>query len=127
MIRNLLSAIVFVGSSTCVFAADCHIDTYNFVWGADTSTHMTVKSGHRCGSTIKHSNGSGATATDISQPAANGTASAPSPNLWEYNARKGFAGKDSFVVATTGESMSGKRARVFSGTTHISVDVDVVP
>lgn len=127
MIRAFSTGVVVLLCCSAAHAADCHIDPYNFTWGSDTSTHMTVKSGHACGSTIGHGNGSGARQTDISQPAANGTADAPSANSWKYVARKGFTGKDSFVVATTGESMGSKTGRVFSGTTHISVDVDVVP
>ena len=129
MQKSLMMSVVFlsVATSTGVFAADCNIDHYNFVFGQDTSTHMTVKSGKMCGSTIKMGSGGGLKTLAIAQPPQSGNAMTPTGVRWEYRSKPGFSGKDSFVVQGSGESMSNKRGTVHSGNTNINVDVDVIP
>ena len=118
--------VLSVTSATKSFAADCNIDHYNFVFGQDTSTHMTVKSGKTCGSTIR-TNGGGLRSLAIAQSPQSGNAMTPTSVRWEYRSKPGYSGKDSFVVQGSGESMSNKRGATHSGNVNINVDVDVVP
>ena len=106
------------------YAKDCNIEHYNFVFGQDTSTHMTVKSGKSCGSTIT-TRGGGMQSLAISQPPQSGSAMTPTLVRWEYRSKPGYSGKDAFVVQGSGESM-GQRG-VHRGNVNINVDVDVVP
>ena len=120
------SASLAIVLSTYAHAENCHVDHYNFVFGQDTSTHMMVKSGKTCGSSIRVGGG-GLTSLTIAQPPQSGQATTPSSVRWEYRPKPGYSGKDAFVVQGTGESMSSKRGIVHSGNVNINVDVDVVP
>ena len=106
------------------YAKDCDIEHYSFVFGQDTSTHMTVKSGKSCGSTIT-TRGGGMQSLAVSQPPQSGSAVTPTLVRWEYRSKPGYSGKDAFVVQGSGESM-GQRG-VHRGNVNINVDVDVVP
>lgn len=120
-----ITGLLTVCATECL-AADCNIDHYNFIFGQDTSTHMTVKSGKTCGSNIR-TGGGGLRSLTIAQPPQSGSAMTPTNVRWEYRSKPGYAGKDSFVVQGAGESMSNKRGAVHSGNVNINVDVDVVP
>lgn len=103
-------------------AADCHVDHYDIIFGTDTSTHMTVRSGKSCGSTIVMRRGS-LQSLAVAQSPQSGIAAA-SGFRWEYKSKPGFSGKDAFIVQGSGEQM-GNRG-VHRGAVNISVDVDVV-
>jgi len=108
-------------------ASDCEVDHFSFVWGTDTQTHMTVKSGKSCKISVKLGRGSGMRSSEVSQPAQNGTVASNQALSWQYRSRTGYTGKDAFVVQASGESMGGRGTSVHTGTTNLAVDVDVVP
>lgn len=123
--------LVFLLPTTDLLAAGCSISGYQFVFGQDAETHMVVKSGSPCGSSFGKVTSHPALAqigdasgTAISQDATNGTASVQGNHRWQYMPSRGFTGKDRFVVAISGEMMGRYVQR---GTSHLTVDVDVVP
>ena len=71
--------------------------------------------------------GGGLTSLSISHAPQNGTATTPGSYRWEYKSARGFTGKDAFVVQLTGSGGNKRGTRASSGTTNISVDVDVMP
>ena len=124
IMRIMLAAVFTLIPISFSYAADCQVAPYNFHFGTDSSTTMTVKSGKTCGSNVRVRAG-GLSSLQIGQAAQNGTASTIGTSRWEYRSRPGFNGKDAFVVQMSGESMGTRR--VSNGTTNISVDVDVTP
>ncbi len=64
-------------------------------------------------------------AVSVSVPASHGVASTPTLQTWSYVSQAGYVGRDHFVFDETGEVMTTRR--VVRGTSHIDVDVDVVP
>ena len=126
LLRSCILICGMVVSSSLVKAADCHIDNFHFTYGSDTSTHMNVKSGKSCGSTMT-TKGGGLSSLAIAQSPQNGSATTPSSYRWEYKSARGFTGKDTFVVQLTGSGGNNRGTHISSGTTNISVDVDVMP
>ncbi|WP_237478358.1 hypothetical protein [Lichenibacterium dinghuense] len=120
-------------SGSPAFAAGCHVDPFSTVFGADTDAHMTVKSGQRCGITMRTGgrgmsrNIGGTTGTTLDQQAQHGTVIIPEPHRIEYVSQRGYTGSDQFVFERTGETMSQKTGHTNSGTSHYTVHVDVVP
>ncbi len=132
-LRSLYLAAVFAAAASPALAAGCHVDPFSTVFGADTDAHMTVKSGQRCGITMRTGgrgmsrNIGGTAGTTLDQQAQHGTVSIPSPHQIDYVAQRGYAGPDQFVFERTGETMSQKTGRVNGGTSHYTVHVDVMP
>ena len=119
----VILTLTLVDAVACVsYAADCHVEHYNFNFGADTQTKMTVKSGKICtsGFTVR---GGGIRSMQVQQAAQHGTAALSSQRL-AYMAEPGYVGKDFFIVRISGETMG---RRVQSGNTDISIDVTVIP
>ncbi len=111
-------------------AAGCHVDSFSFIFGSDAQTHMTVKSGQLCnvsmrmGLRMRSANVGGPSDVSVAEQAAHGVASTPDLQNWNYVSRPGYVGKDRFVIQETGEVMA---RYVYSGTSHFTVDVDVMP
>ena len=112
------------------FAANCQVDPFQLFFGSDGTTHMVVKSGAVCGVSFTQG-GRGRTVSAggvnhlaISEPAAHGRAGTSGMTSWGYAPQKGYVGHDRFVLEVGGEIMA---ERIFRGTSHITVDVDVVP
>lgn len=118
-------------SPSPAFAVGCHVDSFSFVFGVDAQTHMTVKSGQLCniamrmGLRMRSANVGGPSDMSVAEQAAHGVASVPDLQNWNYVSRPGYVGKDRFVLQDTGEVMTTRH--VYNGTSHITVDVDVVP
>jgi hypothetical protein len=114
-----LKAVVLIAGISCCSAAaqaeDCDLARYNVYFGSDGSTTMTVKSGKICDEPL-YSGGLRIHGLTISSPAKNGTAFTRG-NDFAYRSRPGFTGTDRFVVAVAS----------YLGTSHLTVDVDVVP
>ena len=112
-------------------AGDCRIEHFEFVFGSDAQTHMVVKSGRLCsismrmGLAYRSAYVGGPGTVSVSTPASHGLASTPTLQTWAYISQPGYVGKDHFVFDETGEVMTTRR--VARGTSHIDVDVDVVP
>ena len=130
-LARCITTFAFLLPASNLLAATCSISGYQFMFGQDTETHMIVKSGTLCGSTFGKVTShpalaqiGGPTGTVVSEAATNGTASVLSESHWQYVPRRGFVGKDRFVVAISGEMMGRFVQR---GTTHLTVEVDVVP
>ena len=106
------------------FAADCAFQPFSTVPGIDIALQWRAKSGRPCLFILKMGTGAGATSMVVAQQAANGTASTPTLTSIRYASRPGFVGRDRFVIERTAESMT---RRVFHGTAHWTIDVNVVP
>ena len=104
------------------YAADCHVDHYNFVFGSDAQTIMTVKTGKVCTSGFTF-RGGGLQSMQVQQAAQNGVAAVSVQRL-AYKPNPGFVGHDSFVIKVTGETMG---RIVHRGETNIMFNVSVVP
>ena len=117
-------------ASTPAWAATCHIDPFQATFGSDVETRMVVKSGTTCGVSMlmggpgRTVNAGGPTSMAISQQAAHGVARTSGTNQWGYTPQRGYVGQDRFVVDSTGEIMA---QRIYRGTSHFTIDVDVVP
>ena len=128
--RNAI-AISMVMMAGPALASDCRIDQFSIVFGSDSQTRMVVKTGRLCsimmhmGLTNRSAYVGGPNAISISTPASHGVASTPTPRTWTYVSQPGYVGQDHFVFDQTGEVMTTRR--VVRGTSHIDVDVDVVP
>ena len=105
-------------------AANCTVEPFSTVPGADVTTRWTVRSGHACDLTLRVGNGIGVSSMAVIKPAAGGTASTPTLNSIRYLPRPGFVGHDRFVIERTAEGMA---RRVLRGTAHWTVEIDVVP
>ena len=112
------------------FAANCQVTPYQLFFGSDGSTRMVVKSGAVCGVSFTQG-GRGRTVSAggvnhlaISEQAAHGRAGTQGLTSWGYASQKGYVGPDRFVLEVGGEIMA---ERILRGTSHITVDVDVVP
>ena len=131
MLRRCAIAISILVMAAPALAADCRIEHFQFVFGSDAQTRMVVKSGRLC--TISRQMGlanrsayvGGPDATSISTPPSHGVASTPTLQTSTYVSQAGYVGKDHFVFDVTGEVMTTRR--VLRGTSHIDVEVDVVP
>jgi len=123
--------VALVMPATPASAVGCHVDTFSVVFGSDSQTHMTVKSGQLCnvamtmGLRMRSVNAGGPSDMSVAEQAAHGLASVPNLQNWNYVSRPGYVGKDRFVLQDTGEVMTTRH--VYNGTSHITVDVDVVP
>ena len=131
MLQRHAIAIVMVATAGPALASDCRIDRFTIIFGSDSQTRMVVKSGRLCsitmhmGLTQRSAYVGGPGAVSISSPASHGVASTPTLQTWTYVSQPGFVGKDHFVFDESGEVMTPRR--VIRGTSHIDVDVDVVP
>ena len=91
---------------------------------------MVVRSGAVCGVSFTQGglgrtvSAGGINRLAIGEQAAHGRAGTSGLNSWGYVSQKGFTGKDRFVLEVGGEIMYN---RVIRGTSHVTVDVDVVP
>ena len=120
---RLQCAFLLMSFSTPALAAKCSVEHYRFVWGSDTSTHMTVKTGSVCRLSI--GNRTFVRSASVAQPAGSGVVTEVDNNNWIYKPRAGFSGKDAFVVLVSGQGTRG--AHLYDGESRISVDVDVTP
>ena len=131
MLRRCAIAVSMVAMAGPALAADCRIDHFSFVFGSDSQTHMVVKSGRLCtismrmGLAYRSAYVGGPGAVAVSTPASHGVATTPTLQTWTYVSQAGYVGKDHFVFDETGEVMTTRQ--VIRGTSHIDVDVDVVP
>ncbi len=131
MLRRCATAFFMVAMTGPALAGDCRFDRFSFVFGSDAQTHMVVRSGRLCtismrmGLAYRSAYVGGPGAVSVSTPASHGVASTPTLQTWTYVSQKGYVGKDHFVFDETGEVMTTRR--VLRGTSHIDVDVDVVP
>ena len=131
MLRRCAIAVIMVAMATPALAANCQIEHFEFVFGTDAQTRMVVKSGRLCtismrmGLAYRSAYVGGPGAISVSTPASHGVASTPTLQSWAYVSQPGYVGKDHFVFDETGEVMTTRR--VVRGTSHIDVDVDVVP
>ncbi len=131
MLRRYAVAILMVGTAGPALASDCRIQNFQFVFGSDAQTRMVVRSGRLCkismqmGLTYQQAYVGGPGAISVSMPASHGVASTPTLQTWSYVSQPGYVGKDHFVFDESGEVMTTRR--VLRGTSHIDVDVDVVP
>ncbi len=108
-------------------AADCYMQHFTFNFGMDSQTISTVKSGKLCSVSINPT-GAGIDQIIIAQPARHGIVGLSGKYKWSYKSNSGFVGKDYYIIQFSGESMGNNHQHsVFSGTTNISVVVDVVP
>ena len=111
-------------------AANCQVTPFTLNFGIDGDTRMVVRSGAPCGLSFVQG-GPGRTVSagginhlGISEPPSHGRATTSGFNAWGYQSQKGYVGKDRFVLDVGGEIMY---RRIIAGTSHIAVDVDVVP
>ena len=92
---------------------------------------MVVRSGAACGVSFGPTgpgrtlvSAGGINHLSVSEPPLHGRAVTSGLNRWGYQPQKGYVGPDRFVLDVGGEFMT---RRVIAGTSHITVDVDVVP
>ncbi len=131
-LRRSASILILAASTWPAAAAPgaCHVDPFQLSVGADVETHMVVKSGAVCGvSFVQGGRGrtvsaGGINRLGISEQAGHGRAGTSGMTSWGYASQKGYVGHDRFVVESSVEIMYD---RILRGTSHITVDVDVVP
>ena len=131
--RHILPAslvIVALSAGPSFAAADCRITPFTLSFVSDTETTMVVRSGSVCGVSFVQS-GRGRTVSAggvnhlaVSEQGMHGRAGTSGLNAWGYQSQKGYIGKDRFVLEVGGEIMYNRAIR---GTSHVTVDVDVVP
>lgn len=130
LLHRSASILILAVAAGPAAAASCHVDPFQVHFGTDSQTHMVVKSGMTCGVSFVQGglgrtvNAGGINQLTISEQASHGRAGTTGLTAWGYQSQKGYAGKDRFVVETGGEIMGD---RVIRGTSHFTVDVDVVP
>ncbi len=120
---KLIVAVVLITGASPAFAANCVVQPFSYIFGADIDAHMAVKTGLPCRFGLNAQ--SKLQSSKIEQNASSGTVIGADDRHWIYRSRPGFSGKDSFVVLISGDSV--RRSRIISGETKISVDVDVSP
>ncbi|MGI3902075.1 MAG: hypothetical protein ACRYGP_26370 [Janthinobacterium lividum] len=110
-------------------AATCQITPFELSFTNDSATTMVVTSGSVCGVNFI-SGGRGRTVSAgginhlaVAEQGTHGRAGTQGFNVWGYQSQKGYVGKDRFVLEVGGEIMYN---RVIRGTSHVTVDVDVV-
>lgn len=101
----------------------CHVDNFNFVWGSDTETRMTLQGTESCRFGFKASSRSAVRGVAVVRPPQHGSISQVDPSHWTYKPSRGFQGTDQMIVKVTGQRMTGKR--VYQGDTNITYAVDV--
>lgn len=110
--------------------SNCHVESFQLFFGSDVETHMTVRSGAVCGvSFVQGGRGrtvsaGGINRMGVSEQAQHGRAGTSGFSSWGYASQKGYVGPDRFVLEIGGEIMYD---RVIRGTSHVTVDVNVVP
>lgn len=108
----------------------CRVDPFQMSIGSDAATHMVVRSGATCGvsfgqrSTGRSIAAGGINHVAVAEQASHGQAGTSGTSTWGYRSQKGYTGKDRFVIEAGGEVLYD---RVIRGTSHVTVDVDVVP
>lgn len=127
---SVLVPLLALASGPAAAAATCQIAPFDLSFGSDGETTMVVRSGAVCGVSFVQG-GRGRTVSagginhlGISEQGLHGRAGTSGYNGWGYQSQKGYVGKDRFVLEVGGEIMY---SRVIRGTSHITVDVDVVP
>lgn len=111
-------------------AATCQLTPFQVQFGVDAETHMTVGSGQTCGVSMQMGgrgrtvSGGGPNGMEVGEAPTHGVAKTFGLNAWGYASRPGYTGQDRFVILSSGEIMG---ERIIRGTSHITVDVDVVP
>ena len=116
---------VIVGSliiAQPVLAAHCRYDRTAFIFGQDTSGHITAPAAVPCH--IFFRSARGRSEWSIAQQPGHGALLPIEGRGWNYIPAHGYSGPDSFVVEVTGESMG---RYVHSGSSKVSFAVDVVP
>jgi hypothetical protein len=128
--RLLSVPVVLLTASPALAAANCQITPFTISFVSDSETTMVVRSGSVCGASFI-SGGRGRTVSAgginhlaVFEQGAHGRAGTSGFNVWGYQSQKGYVGRDRFVLEVGGEIMY---ERVIRGTSHVTVNVDVVP
>jgi Bacterial Ig domain len=110
-------AIASLASSAPAKAASCQIIGSFAPFGQNMSGEFNVRSGSSCRSTL--SMPGTMQNTKVVTPAQHGTVRMVSLTTFEYKAKPGFTGSDSFVLAATGVGTLG------TGTSTLNMKVNV--
>jgi hypothetical protein len=121
MSRLVALCVIGAALSPSLAAGECRWGSFHFMFGSDVPAMANADSGKPCLLTVKPGRKSEFTSVTIAKQPDHGHVTLGS-NVWDgwiYTSKPDFHGSDTFVGAVTGKSVN------FSGTTHITVTLNV--
>jgi len=119
--RLLTVTVALLGLSASSALADCQWARFSFKMGQDMSATASAISGVACKLRVRNGRDTTFTSFKVATQPAHGHVEVANDGYyyWLYTSKAGYKGPDSFVGVVVGTGTQ------FSGTSHISVSVDV--